>query len=91
MHLSVDESFGNVFVEALATDLPIVAYDTPRTRWIIGDEGFLVGNRTAEDLAETIVSALRAGSNGTVIERARNFGWPSVATRYNQFFREVLA
>ena len=45
MHLSVDKSFGNVFVEALACGLPIIAYDMPRTRWIIGDAGFFAASR----------------------------------------------
>ena len=40
MHLSTDESFGNVFVEAMASGMPIVAYDTPRTRWIVGNDAF---------------------------------------------------
>ena len=31
LHLSIDESFGNVFLEAMATGLPVVAYEYDRT------------------------------------------------------------
>ena len=34
LHMSVDESFGNIYVEALAAGLPVVAHDTELTRWI---------------------------------------------------------
>lgn len=34
LHMSVDESFGNIYIEALAAGLPIVAHETELTRWI---------------------------------------------------------
>ena len=46
--------FGNVFVEALASGLPIIAYDMPKTRWIIGDDGFFPKRRSAEALAAAL-------------------------------------
>lgn len=92
MHLSTDESFGNVFVEAMASGLPVVAYDTPRTRWIIGDEGFFPKSRSTEALAEAISAAL-AGA-GTAVqanrERAQAFGWSGIASQYADFFGELL-
>lgn len=92
MHLSTDESFGNVFVEAMATGLPTVAIDTPRTRWIIGDAGFFPARRDAEAIVEAIVAALAAGDRAApqARERAKSFGWPAIAERYGQFFEEVV-
>lgn len=91
MHLSVDESFGNVFVEALATGLPIIAYDIPRTRWIIGDDGFFAPTKTVEDLTASITRALKAPRRSSANSRARDFGWNAIAARYDQFFRQLMS
>lgn len=42
LHMSQDEPFGNVYVEALATGLPIVAHSTLVTQWILEDQAILV-------------------------------------------------
>ena len=93
MHLSVDESFGNVFVEALASGLPIAAYDTPRTRWIIGDQGHFSERRDPQALASAVRNAL-ASSPAAVegrVERAKEFGWDAIGERYEHFFAKLLS
>ena len=41
-HAALREPFGIVFLEALASGLPVVAHHFPVTRWIIGDGGVTV-------------------------------------------------
>jgi glycosyltransferase involved in cell wall biosynthesis len=91
MHLSVDESFGNVFVEALASGLPIVAYDTPRSRWIIGEREFLATPGSTESVTDAIRAALDDDPNrrGERHRQAEEFGWPTIARRYEKFLVEL--
>jgi glycosyltransferase involved in cell wall biosynthesis len=90
MHLSTDESFGNVFVEAMATGLPIVAYDAPRTRWIVGDGACFPESQDTADLAVAIVRALKRPVAMESPKSAQEFGWPVIAARYEAFFNELL-
>jgi glycosyltransferase involved in cell wall biosynthesis len=92
LHLSKDESFGNVYVEALACGLPVVAYELPRTRWIVGDAGMLSSAENPDDLARTISRALTEGPARAemAVERASRFKWQEIARQYRDFFQEVI-
>jgi glycosyltransferase involved in cell wall biosynthesis len=92
LHLSKDESFGNVYVEAMACGLPVVAYDLPRTRWIVGDAGMLCPSENPDELARTISAALGAGPERSEqsVARAGNFRWEEIARQYRGFFEDVV-
>lgn len=92
LHLSKDESFGNVYVEAMACGLPIVAHDWPRTRWIVGDDEFLADSDDQSALITAIRRALDAGEKGrdARLERAKRFTWASIATQYRDFFATLI-
>ena len=93
MHLSKEESFGNVFLEAMACGLPLVAHDSPRVRWIVGDQEYLLDTEDAGAVAGAIGRALQATASQRVARarRASDFAWSKVAGRYRDFFEEALS
>lgn len=93
LHLSLDEPFGNVFIEALACGLPIVGQDSARTRWIVGNDQFLCNTTNRAALVTRLRQALSAKNNGTRGRReiVQRFDWPIVARQYRDFFEKVIA
>lgn len=92
MHLSQDEAFGNVFIEALACGLPVVAHDSPRARWIVGDDEFLFDTNEPAAIAEHISVARTAPvcRREARVARAAAFSWPRIGDMYREFLREVV-
>jgi glycosyltransferase involved in cell wall biosynthesis len=93
LHLSKAESFGNVFVEAMACGLPVVGHDSPRLRWIVGNEGFLLDTEDLAAVARQIERA-RDAANATQarrIARAATFSWTKIGEMYRTFLRDVVA
>jgi glycosyltransferase involved in cell wall biosynthesis len=93
LHCSREEAFGNVFGEALACGLPIVAHDMPRVRWIVGDEEFLVDTNDPAAIAASLERARRSELDARLqrVARARRFSWDTIAEEYRQFFIDVLS
>lgn len=93
LHLSRDEAFGNVYIEALATGLPVVGHDYPTARWILGEFGQLVDTSDEPRIADALRQALDAprAADRRHAFAAERYDWPAVAARYAGFFREVAA
>lgn len=90
LHMSLLESFGNVFVEALASGLPVVGHDTARLRWIVGEGEPLCDTEDSAALEAALSNALSRG-RGAADTRIERFNWPVIAAEYRRFIGSLRA
>lgn len=93
LHMTFAESFGNVYVEALACGLPVVGHDSSRLRWIVGDAGYLTDTNDVEAVAAAIARAAQSGfaDRAPRLARAAEFSWQEIGAQYRTFLRQVAA
>ena len=75
-------SFENVLVEAMATNLPVVANDDPIRREIVGDGGLLVNSNNIEEYANALKSALETNWGNKPREQTKKFDWDIISQKY---------
>jgi glycosyltransferase involved in cell wall biosynthesis len=65
------EAFGNVYIEAMAANLPIVATDDPVRREIIGNQGYFVDPKDTQAVQNAVVNAIEHGPVDYTLELKR--------------------
>ncbi len=83
------EAFGIVYLEALASGLPVVAPDDSPRREIVGDSGIFVDVANPKEYSEAIEKALKLNWGDKPRQQAEKFSWDKVAEKYEGLFKEL--
>ncbi|MBI2268251.1 MAG: glycosyltransferase family 4 protein [Candidatus Blackburnbacteria bacterium] len=84
------ESFGIAMVEAMATNLPVVASDDPIRREIVGNAGLFVDPLDTSAYANVLKEALDTNWGNKPREQAKKFSWDEIAKSYDRLFRNLV-
>jgi glycosyltransferase involved in cell wall biosynthesis len=95
LHMSQDEPFGNIYIEALAAGLPVVAHDWSSTRWLFEDLALLVDTDDFDQVRGALTLALQRKSPEERAKRLalvnRRFTWNAVAKEYAACIETVVS
>lgn len=92
---SLIEGLPIVFLEAMASGLPIICCNHPNQKWIVSDAGFFVDMEKEDDLAASIEYLMNdKGKRGELSKKGREraekmFSWDKLIPRYVEMFEKV--
>lgn len=95
LHPCDTEPSANVWSEALASGLPVVAHDMPVTRWVLGPHGLLCDARDPGELLRATSNALRLATDPALRHRrhhdaAARLSWAASAGAISNFLTGLL-
>ncbi|MDJ0675696.1 MAG: glycosyltransferase [Calothrix sp. MO_167.B42] len=79
---SIDEPFGQAYIQAMACGLPVVATDDEIRRDIVGDAGILCDVTQIDIYADAITQVLNSNWQVRARENALRFSWDAIAKSY---------
>lgn len=86
----IRESFGIVYLEAMASGCPVVAPDDSPRREIVGSAGIFTDVENPQKYAVAINEALNKNWRDLPRNQAEKFSWDFVAAEYEKLFEEIV-
>lgn len=84
------EAFGIVYLEAMASGLPVVAPDDPPRKEIIGDGGILVDVTDESRYANALFDAINKKWENLPRKQSEKFSWDNIADQYNKLIKSLI-
>ncbi len=78
-----------VFLEAMAAGKFVVATDTPRNRWILGETGLYVDPKDINTYAGKIEEGLRRKDAKVIEVQVRKYFWRNISKNYEQLLNGI--
>ncbi len=87
---SIDEPFGQAYIQAMACGLPVVATDDEIRRDIVGDAGILCDVTQIDIYADAIAQVLNSNLQVKARENAGRFSWDAIAKSYCDLILQTI-
>lgn len=84
------EAFGLVYLEAMASGIPVVAPDDQSRKEIVGEGGILVDVSNAASYAKALENALQKNWHNKPRQQAEKFSWIIIDEKYQSLFEKLL-
>lgn len=84
------EAFGIVYLEAMASGLPVVAPNDLSRKEIVGEGGILVDVEDIEKYAQAVNNALQLSWDNRPRKQAEKFSWDIVSKKYEETLKELV-
>ncbi len=87
---SIDEPFGQAYVQAMASGLTVVATDDELRQWMVADAGILCDVTNIHDYASAIRQGLQENYQLKALENAKRFSWEEVSQQYRDLMLKMI-
>lgn len=84
------EAFGLVYLEAMASGLPVVAPDDSSRKEIVGEGGLLVDVNNEEAYSKALDKALQTNFENKPRKQAEKFSWEIITEKYQSLFEKLM-
>ncbi|OGM57195.1 hypothetical protein A3A50_03345 [Candidatus Woesebacteria bacterium RIFCSPLOWO2_01_FULL_38_20] len=88
---SLEEPFGIVYLEAMASGLPVVAPDDETRRYIIGKGGQLCKVEDINEYSRILESVIKKNFDGLPRAQAEKFSWNIISKKYSNIINTLVS